>query len=162
MKQKVVVVKPTKPTSISQALIMASKNTELVEEQGMYLEQETEFDGQNDKESNIYKVCAVGGLFVTVASHNAIQKQLDDGEDPVLMIRTICREIKGACESVPWKIWLKYHSEDYGGTTKEETKKFESNYNKRKTNWVNLAEHMFESLDMTFVEIAKEFKKHGK
>lgn len=154
MTQKQITV--VKPTSISQALIMASKNSELIEQRGLYLEQE-----YNNQDEPVYSVCAVGGMFVTVASHRAIQKQLDE-ENPELMIKMICKEISGACDPVPWNVWVKYHKNDYDGATKEQIKAYEKFYNDRKRNWVSLAEHMFESLEMSFTEIAKEFKKYKK
>jgi hypothetical protein len=165
MKKKQIEVKPVgvKPKSISEALVLASNDKTLLEDNGTYLEHyEKEYEDEALPDVK-YKVCAVGGLFVMVASAGQIESQADDCGIRESMVKLICKEIPGACDPLPFNVWTKYHDR-YDRMTKEDLKDNEESYNRRapERNYIDLAESLFEDQKMSFKEIAKEFKKFGR
>ena len=158
-----VLLKP--PKTMSEALLRAVETAKFHIIHGQYLETSTE--------KGHIEGCAKGAMYAMCVPWRtaiaAATKHMGDES----MIKVICKNIKGACDVVPWEIWIK-HAYDKGELDADDKKGYKQDYldgiKDAKENddeltdyrWVDLAEAMFESRKMDFKEIAAVFKKLGR
>jgi hypothetical protein len=137
------------PKTMSEALLLADKDKNLRESRSCYLD---EWIPDNNHFSPRKLACAIGSIFLEVASKADIEMYINDPPDDgrESLIEIICKKIKGSCESIPEEIL-----ESHIGMS--DTVVFNAPYR-----WIDLAEWLYQYKFHSLKETAEILKTYNK